>query len=515
MPHTPIKMDVLRKTLRGIESRIYTTIASLDMTAYATKEPVVFAERQSGERLELQAGDKWGERWDCAWFHFRGRVPESAAGRKVVLLIDVNGELCVFDEEGTPVRGLTNVNSEFDLTLGLPGKRVFPFAERAAGGETIDLWADAGNNDLFGFYRSGTVEGSGCRDLPRGDPPIVLRLRSAARLCRAIGEQSARTARIQQALYEVHLLLRHPSDEAVAESRRLLGAELAKRGGDPTMTASAVGHAHIDLAWLWPIRETYRKGARTFATVLRNMEQYPDYVFGASQPQLYQWMKEQHPKLYAQIKQRVAKGAGKRRARCGWNRTRTSSGGRGASPANLYGKRFFRRGVRHGHPDAVGAGHIRIHGGLPQLLKKSGVDYLMTQKLPGACITTHPHHSFLWEGLDGSRVLTHLPPEDTYNSPAAPRSSEDRTGLHGRNVSEARAHAVRHRRRRRRSRRGTPGAARAGAEPGRAPPVVQEPCDRLLPKLETRGGARYKTYHGELYLEKHQGTLTSQARNKR
>ena len=515
MPHTPIKMDVLRKTLRGIESRIYTTIASLDMTAYATKEPVVFAERQSGERLELQAGDKWGERWDCAWFHFRGRVPESAAGRKVVLLIDVNGELCVFDEEGTPVRGLTNVNSEFDLTLGLPGKRVFPFAERAAGGETIDLWADAGNNDLFGFYRSGTVKEADVAICHEEIRQLYYDYEVLLDYVEHIGDQSARTARIQQALYEVHLLLRHPSDEAVAESRRLLGAELAKRGGDPTMTASAVGHAHIDLAWLWPIRETYRKGARTFATVLRNMEQYPDYVFGASQPQLYQWVKEQHPKLYAQIKQRVAEGRWEVQGAMWVEPDSNIAGGEALVRQILLGKRFFRQEFGLDMrmlwvPDIFG-----YSAALPQLLKQSGVDYVMTQKLSWSVHNDHPHHTFFWEGLDGSRVLTHLPPEDTYNGPALPRSIlKAERDYYDKNVSD---HAL-----------VVFGIGDGGGGPGEEHlerlarvknlqglmPVKQEHAIDFFDKLNANA-ARYKTWKGELYLEKHQGTLTSQARNKR
>ena len=69
-------------------------------------------------------------------------------------------------------------------------------------------------------------------------------------------------------------------------ARQILAPELMKQGGDPSLSVSAIGHAHMDLAWLWPIRETIRKGARTFSTALRMMEQYPDYVFGASQPQL-------------------------------------------------------------------------------------------------------------------------------------------------------------------------------------------------------------------------------------
>ncbi|NBC70665.1 alpha-mannosidase [Paenibacillus sacheonensis] len=515
MPHTPIKMDVLRKTLQGIESRIYTKLAPLELTAYATKEPVTFAERASGERLELQAGDKWGERWDCAWFHFRGRVPDSAAGAKIVLLIDVNGELCIFDEEGTPLQGLTNVNSEFDLTLGLPGKRVLPFAERAAGGETVDLWGDAGNNDLFGFYRSGTVKEADIAICHEEVRQLYYDYEVLLDYIENIEDKSARTARITQALYDVHLLLRYPSDETVAESRRLLGAELAKQGGDPTITATAVGHAHIDLAWLWPIRETFRKGARTFATALRMMERYPDYVFGASQPQLYQWVKEQHPNLYAQIKQRVAEGRWEVQGAMWVEPDSNIAGGEALVRQILHGKRFFQEEFGLDMrmlwvPDIFG-----YSASLPQLLKQSGVDYVMTQKLSWSVHNDHPHHTFFWEGLDGSRVLTHLPPEDTYNGPALPRSiMKAERDYYDKNVSE---HCL-----------VVFGIGDGGGGPGEEHlerlsrlknlqgliPVKQEPAIDFFDKLNANA-SRYKTWKGELYLEKHQGTLTSQARNKR
>ncbi|QHT63621.1 alpha-mannosidase [Paenibacillus lycopersici] len=515
MPHTPIKMDLLRRTLHGIESRIYTKVASLAMTAYATKEPVVFAERKSGERLELQPGDQWGERWDCAWFHFSGRVPESAAGQKVVLLLDVNGELCIFDEEGTPLQGLTNVNSEFDLTLGLPGKRVFGVADSAAGGEVIDLWGDAGNNDLFGYFRSGTVKEADIAICHEEIRQLYYDYEVLLDYVEHIEDKSARTARITQALYDVHLLLRYPSDETVADARRLLGAELAKRGGDPTMTASAIGHAHIDLAWLWPIRETYRKGARTFATALRMMEKYPDYVFGASQPQLYQWVKEQHPKLYAQIKQRVAEGRWEVQGAMWVEPDSNIAGGEALVRQILLGKRFFKEEFGLDMrmlwvPDIFG-----YTASLPQLLKLSGVDYVMTQKLSWSIHNDHPHHTFFWEGIDGSRVLTHLPPEDTYNGPALPRSIlKAERDYYDKNVSD---HCL-----------VVFGIGDGGGGPGEEHlerlarvknlqgliPVKQEPAIDFFEKLNANR-SRYKTWKGELYLEKHQGTLTSQARNKR
>ena len=178
----------------------------------------------------------------------------------------------------------------------------------------------------------------------------------------------------------------------------------------------------MDLGWLWPIRETNRKGARTFATALANMERYPDYVFGASQPQLFQWMKEDYPALYARIKQRVAEGRlepqGALWVECDTNVT----GGESLVRQILHGKRFFRQefGVDVRYlwlPDVFG-----YSAALPQILARAGMDYFSTQKLSWSLINPFPHQSFHWQGIDGSAVLVHMLPEETYNSPAAPRS---------------------------------------------------------------------------------------------
>ena len=169
-----------------------------------------------GRRLNLMPGDKWGELWDCAWFHFSGVVPESAAGKKVVLLIDVNGELCLVDHEGTPVQGLTNINSEFDLALGLPGKRVVHISSNALGGEVIDLWGDAGCNDLFGHYRSGTLKEADIAICNEETRQLYYDFEVLLELVEHLPEQSARRIRVQQALYDVALLLVEMTDETVA-----------------------------------------------------------------------------------------------------------------------------------------------------------------------------------------------------------------------------------------------------------------------------------------------------------
>lgn len=515
MPYETIKPERLKDMLDGWKERIYVPIAELRVTAWITPEPVPYEERMSGRRIALTAGERWGGLWDCAWFNFAGQVPESAKGAKVVLLIDVNGELCLVDEEGSPRQGLTNINSEFDYSLGLPGKRVVHVSEASTGLTTIDLWGDAGCNDLFGRYRSGTLKEAViaiCREELRQlyyDGEVLLE--TAERLPAG----SARKERILQALYEVSLLMTELTDERIACARDMLREQLAKRGGDPVLTIHAVGHAHIDLAWLWPIRETIRKGARTFSTALRMLERYPDYVFGASQPQLYDWMKRHYPKLYGEIVRRVNEGRWEPQGAMWVEADTNVPGGESLVRQLLYGKRFFRQEFGQEMktlwmPDVFG-----YTASLPQLLKKAGVDYMMTQKLSWSAYNRHPHHTFMWEGIDGSRVLMHMPPEDTYNSPAAPRSIvKAETDYLDKNVSE---HCLM-----------LFGIGDGGGGPGEEhlerlsreknllglSPVVQTPSSVLFEKLE-QNADRYQTWRGELYLEKHQGTLTSQARSKR
>ncbi|OWR29822.1 alpha-mannosidase [Saccharibacillus sp. O23] len=509
-----IMLNRAKETLNRLRGAIYEPVGTLRTTAWVTKEPVPYEERTSGIRKEIGPGDVWGELWDCAWFRFAGTVPESVAGSRAVLLIDINGELCIVDEDGSPRQGLTNINSEFETALGLPGKRVVDLGGEAAG-RTVELWADAGCNDLFGKFSGGTMKEALIAVCHEETRRLYYDFEVLIELAEQLEARSARRDRIVQALYEASLMLTVINEETVRRAIERVRGELAKRGGDPVLTVSAIGHAHIDLAWLWPIRETVRKGARTFSTVLRNMEKYPDYVFGASQPQLYQWIKEYYPKLYEQIRERVQEGRWELQGAMWVEPDTNISGGEALVRQILYGKRFFAEEFGQEMkvlwlPDVFG-----YSGSLPQLLRKSGVDYMMTQKLSWSVYNTHPHHSFRWEGIDGSSVLTHLPPEDTYNSPAAPRSlAKIEASYLDRNVSE---HALM-----------LFGIGDGGGGPGEEhlerlareqnllglPPVKMEPSLDFFHKLKQEQD-RLQTYRGELYLEKHQGTLTSQARNKR
>src|SRR6185503_7711361 len=179
---------------------------------------------------------------------------------------------------------------------------------------------------------------------------------------------------------------------------------------------SAIGHAHIDTAWLWPLAETVRKCERTFSSQLAYMERYPEHRFACSQAQQWAWMRERNPDLWTRMAARAREGrfipAGGTwvepdcNVPCGESLVRQF----------LYGQRFFERelGVRCGEfwqPDVFG-----YSGQLPQLMRGAGMTRFLTQKLSWNKFNRPHHHTFTWEGIDGSQVLAHFPPADTYNS---------------------------------------------------------------------------------------------------
>lgn len=115
MPYEPIRPEPLKQMLNKLREAIYEPVAELDVTAWVTPEPVSYMDRKTGTKMTLVHGQRWGSLWDCAWFRFAGSVPEHSRKEDLVLLLDINGELCLADPNGSPVQGLTTVNSEFDF----------------------------------------------------------------------------------------------------------------------------------------------------------------------------------------------------------------------------------------------------------------------------------------------------------------------------------------------------------------------------------------------------------------
>ena len=516
MPYNFLAMERrIKATYPKIEKSIYEKVSDLSVQAWLTDEPVSFDYRKSGTETVLKTGDNWGGLFSCAWFNFKGKVPINEIG-EYVLIIDLSGEGCIVDGNGNPLQGITTVSSMYDFTLGMPGKKVVYLDNLTDSKGNLDVWLDAGNNDLFGNQKNnGTLVEAYVAKYNRSmlslhyDFEILNELRSL------LDNNKARYHTITHALYRASLKLINYSNDEAENASEILKPELSRKNSDPPLKINAIGHSHIDLAWLWPIRETIRKGARTFSTALMNMEKYPDYKFGASQPQLYQWMKEYYPDLFNRIKKAVKNGRWELQGAM-WVESDTNvTGGESLIRQMLYGKKFYKDefeiDVKNVWlPDVFGYSAV-----LPQIMKKSDVNYFMTIKISWSEFNKFPHHTFIWKGLDGSEVLVHMPPEGTYNSSAAPRAlldSEEKFSDKG--VSDECLLLY--------------GIGDGGGGPG------EEHLERLKREKNLQGMApvkqgfasdffdriskdldNYKTWSGELYLEHHRGTYTSEGRNKK
>jgi alpha-mannosidase len=300
---------------------------------------------------------------------------------------------------------------------------------------------------------------------------------------------------------------------------------------------TAIGHTHIDIAWLWTISQTKEKTARSFSTVLNLMKQYPEYKFMSSQPQLYEYIKENEPELYEEIKKKVEEKAWEIDGAMWLEPDCNIPSGESLIRQIMLGNKFFMDEFRVESkslwlPDVFG-----YSAALPQILSKSGIKYFMTTKLDWNQFNAIPNDSFMWKGIDGSEVFTHLVTTSDYKKQgAAVTFSESRnkttyTGII--NANQVMGTWKRYQNKdiseetlmlfgygdggggptkemlenARRLKYGIPGCPRV--EIG----FETEFFDRLYEKAVDKKDI--PTWVGELYLEYHRGTYTSMGKNKR
>ncbi|HEX4705256.1 MAG TPA: alpha-mannosidase, partial [Pseudonocardiaceae bacterium] len=496
---------------------------------HAPGEPVPVASALAASYAPTSVGEQWGPPWGTSWFRLTGSVPSSWAGRVVELVADIGfdrthpGFQCeglVYGGDGSPVKGIHPDNRW--VRVGTPvsgGEDVLFYVEAAANPVIMD-------NPPFGATRLGDLATAGSAPLYRTArfdlavfEPSVFELISdievADQLMRQLGTGDARRWELLRAL-ERALDRLDPHDIAAhADKAR---AELADVLGRPAHASahrlSAVGHAHIDSAWLWPLRETVRKVARTACNVTSLMDDNPGFVFAMSQAQQLAWMRDHYPLVFERIRAKVAAGqfvpvGGM------WVESDTNMpGGEALARQFVHGKRFFldELGIETREvwlPDSFG-----YTAALPQLVRQSGSDWFLTQKISWSQTNKFPHHTFWWEGIDGTRVFTHFPPIDTYNvefsgremAHAADNFAEK--GVATRSLAPfgygdggggpTREMLAR--------------AARLADLEGSARVTIEPPSAFFAKAVQEYPGA--PVWVGELYLEFHRGTYTSQARTK-
>ena len=323
-------------------------------------------------------------------------------------------------------------------------------------------------------------------------------------------------------------------DESVATAQSYIDAHLYQNPelcGHDELIASCIGHTHIDVAWWWTVSQTREKTARSFSTVLKLMDEYPDYKFMSSQPQLYVFLKERYPEVYAKLKQRVKEGRWIPEGGMWLEADCNLTSGESLVRQFLYGKKFFKDefGIDSKIlwlPDVFG-----YSGALPQIMKECGIDYFMTTKLAWNQIDKFPHDTFMWKGIDGTGILTHLITTPsvgqdvkkthftTYNGMLdadAVIGAWDRYQNKDLNNEVLICYGFGD---------GGGGPTREMLESSSRldkgiagiPKVVQESPVAYFERLDERvsKNKRLPVWEGELYFEYHRGTLTSMGRNKK
>ncbi|MCR2812664.1 glycoside hydrolase family 38 C-terminal domain-containing protein [Microbacterium sp. zg.Y1084] len=409
---------------------LYRATAPLTITAWEVPgEPVPFADALAAEYGPFEVGQAWGRPWGTVWFHVTGTVPagwREQAGTLVELVADLGfdasapgfqAEALVYRPDGSIVKAIEPRNA----AVPIEADQIDLYIEAAANPSVAGTFtfeptplgdpATAGGEPLYRLTRL---------DLGLHDREVWELTQDVVALRGLVDElDPARTrhARVIAALGRAVDAL-DPDDVAgtAAEARAALRDVLDSPAAASSHRITAVGHAHIDSAWLWPVRETARKVARTFANVLDLIERDEEFVFAASSAQQYAWLEEHQPALFSRLAEAVRAG---RFVPVGgmWVESDTNMPGSEALARQfIEGKRFFleKFGVEPLEvwlPDSFG-----YSAALPQIIAQAGSRWFLTQKISWNETNRMPHHTFLWEGIDGTRVFTHFPPVDTYNS---------------------------------------------------------------------------------------------------
>ncbi|KAJ2402277.1 Glycoside hydrolase, 38 vacuolar alpha mannosidase [Coemansia sp. RSA 2559] len=490
----------------------------LEVWSAPGQERPPFSHAVKQEYRPAKVGQSFGPSWTTHWFRVSVSIPDSFKGKPVQFLFDTNSEAMVWSADGEPIMGLTG---------GGGGERHVDYllTPNASSNEPQRMfYMEMACNGLFG---------NGDYHQHPQDRAIYYRLSSAELAAPnhaawalfhdmdVVGEMANRlpqdTPRYWQALKAANKMVNvfeHADASTVAPAREIAKQFLDAQGGDSTHQVYAIGNCHIDTAWLWPFDETKRKAARSWSTQLRLMEDYPEYKFAASQAQQFEWLSENYPSLFKRIQDRARTGQFIPIGGTWVEMDCNIPSGESLVRQFLLGQRFFKQHFGETCdvfwlPDTFG-----YSSQLPQIVRLAGAKYFFTQKLSWNNINTFPNTTFRWVGLDGSHVLTHMAPSNTYGAQCRPGELIDSVKRH-KDIAYSNEslylfgngdggggplRAMLERLRRMQNVDGLPQVRQA--HPREFYEHVEKTADELV------------AWKGELYFELHRGTYTSQSNNK-
>jgi len=475
------------------------------------------AEAAKGTWKPVEPGYQWGPAYTTCWFRVKGTIPEQFDGKTLRVIADVGGERTVW-REGTPVFGVDLEHTDFGV---LSGRAVQLGDQPAKAGEKIEVLIQAyARNPQVRVHgrepkREHLVETVGRVELITFDPALQALLFDAEfglSLLDGLPKDDPNWATYLRALNSAINLVHWDDHESIAAARK----EIKKGTQDLSCkwkhAITPVGHAHLDTAWLWPIEITKKKMAHTTATQLALMERYDWFVFAHSQASQYEWLEKEYPILFERVKDAIKRGQWEPVGSMWVEADCNIPSGESLVRQFLYGRKYFRDKFGYETKDMFLPDVFGYAAALPQILAGFDIQFFLTQKISWNQTNKFPHNTFLWQGIDGTKVWSHFPPADTYIGNCEPAEILRSVKNH---KDQARSDESLY----------LFGFGDGGGGPTERHLELLERAKncKILPEIRTgdtvvdffmeahKRSTDLATWSGELYLEFHRGTYTSQA----
>ncbi|KAJ1668525.1 Glycoside hydrolase, 38 vacuolar alpha mannosidase, partial [Coemansia sp. RSA 25] len=482
------------------------------------QERPTFAHAVKQEYRHAKIGDVFGPSWTTHWFRVTVNIPNTFAGRKVMFEMDTSSEAMIWSTDGEPIMGLTGGGGrERHVDYILTNKATDHEKQR-------QFYVEMACNDLFGngdyhqhpqdraiYYR---VNSADLMSHNESAVALLYDLQVINDMANRLPRDGPRSWQALTAANDIVNVFEHTDLSTIEPAREIARQFFKAQGGEANHQVYAIGNCHIDTAWLWPFAETKRKAARSWSTQLQLMDRYPEYKFAASQVQQFEWLKENYPSLFAKIQDKAKAGQFIPIGGTWVEMDCNMPSGESLVRQFLLGQRFFKEHFGETSdvfwlPDTFG-----YSSQLPQIVRLAGAKYFFTQKLSWNNMNKFPNTTFRWVGLDGSHVLTHMAPAETYVGQCTPGDLIDSVQRHkdlaytneslylfgNGDGGGGPLRDMLERMRRMENLDGLPRAKQAH------PREFYEHVDETAKDLVS--------WKGELYFELHRGTYTSQSNNK-
>lgn len=415
LKHQAITINRCDNFLSQIESFLYPVRIPVEATYAQAQGRIPFKDAIHLPFSPISTGATLGPTWSTFWFKLNIQIPNS--NEKWALLFDTSSEAMIWNEKGEPLQGITG---------GQSGDRHVDFPLSEFKGQTV-IYVEVACNGMFGAGNAGFIQPPDMNRTFLFKTCELVSINVDAHslfwdyqiLLGIVKEFPKDSQGFADALFTTNQVVNavipgqpETIKKALTVSKAFLKARESRGYSEHEITA--IGHCHIDTAWLWDYEETKRKIARSWATQCGLIEKYPAYKFTASQAQQFEWCEQIYPDLFERIKKHVKGGQFLPIGGTWVEMDCNIPSGESFCRQFYYGQKYFQKTFGalckvFWLPDTFG-----YSAQLPQIVKESGLDYFFTQKLSWNNINKFPNSTFMWTGLDGTSVLTHFSPADTY-----------------------------------------------------------------------------------------------------